>query len=50
MVSVSAGIASATMTIESEKVFGKQKFAVFDSRVFVLPFADVATAELPLSR
>lgn len=37
MVSVSASIAATTMTVESEKVFGKIKPAYFDSRVFVLP-------------
>lgn len=44
MLSVSAGIASATMTIESEKVFGKIKPAVFDSRAFVMPESEVCNA------
>lgn len=41
MVSVSAGIASGVMTEQSPKVFGKIKRACFDSRVFVLPEAEV---------
>lgn len=46
MVSVAAGIASATMTKESISVFGKIKPAVFDARAFVLPEAEVCNAFL----
>jgi tRNA(His) guanylyltransferase len=41
MVSVSAAVASATMTAQSQSIFGELKPAYFDSRVFVLPEADV---------
>ena len=41
MASVSAGIASGVMTLESIKVFGEYRRAVFDSRVFILPEHDV---------
>lgn len=42
MVSVSASIAAATMTAHSPKVFrGEVKPAFFDSRVFILPEAEV---------
>lgn len=41
MVSVSAGIASTTLTIESQKVFGEIRPAYFDSRAFGLPEWDV---------
>lgn len=41
MVSVSAGVASAKMTVESIGVFGKMKLATFDSRVFIVPESDV---------
>lgn len=37
MVSVSAGIASSTMTVESLNVFGEIKPSVFDSRAMILP-------------
>jgi tRNA(His) guanylyltransferase len=46
MVSVSAAIASTTMTIESEAVFEKIKPAYFDSRVFVVPESEVCNAYL----
>lgn len=39
--SVTASIAAATATVESVKVFGKHKPAVFDSRVFTLPEDEV---------
>lgn len=41
LASVTASIAAATATMESAKVFGKIKPAVFDSRVFTLPEDDV---------
>lgn len=41
MVSISAATAAVTMTVESPKVFGTQKPAIFDSRVFVVPESDV---------
>lgn len=41
MVSVAAGIASATFTVESQRIWGSIKPAIFDARVFVLPEADV---------
>lgn len=41
MVSVSAGIASATFTQLSDKIFGKTKLATFDSRAFLLPKEEV---------
>lgn len=41
MVSVSASVAAATMTIESFGVFGHYKPAHFDARVFMLPEAEV---------
>lgn len=42
MVSVSASIAAATMTAASTAIFGETRMAFFDSRVFVLPEAEVA--------
>lgn len=44
MVSVSAGLASATFTIESMKVFGEIRKAIFDCRAFALPEWDVCNA------
>lgn len=41
MLSVSAAIASATMTVESENVFGKIKPAYFDARIFPVPIDEV---------
>lgn len=41
MASVSAGLASAEMTKESLKIFKEIRPAIFDSRVFVLPEAEV---------
>lgn len=41
MTSISAAIASATMTLESIKVFGEYKPAYFDARVFVIPENEV---------
>ena len=41
MVSVSAGIASATFTSLSDQIFGKTKIATFDSRAFILPKEEV---------
>lgn len=41
MVSVSASIASATMSFESIKIFDEYKKAHFDSRVFSIPESDV---------
>jgi tRNA(His) guanylyltransferase len=41
MVSISAAIASSTMTEESVKIFGEVRKAHFDSRVFVIPEDDV---------
>lgn len=41
MVSVSAGIASATFTSLSDRIFGKIKLATFDSRAFILPKEEV---------
>lgn len=41
MVSVAASTASATLTAESPKVFGRMKPACFDARVLVVPEADV---------
>lgn len=43
MVSVSAGIASATFSLGSSKIFsGTHKRAVFDSRAFVLPESEIS--------
>jgi tRNA(His) 5'-end guanylyltransferase len=42
IVSLTAGIASSAMTLKSESVFGHVKRAIFDSRAFVLPEAEVA--------
>ena len=44
MVSVSAGIASGVMSLESNKIFSKPKRACFDSRVWVLPSHEVCNA------
>jgi tRNA(His) 5'-end guanylyltransferase len=41
IVSLSAGMASAYFTSISDRIFGKQKLAVFDSRAFVLPINEV---------
>lgn len=41
MVSVAAGVASATFTMKSSLVFPDKKPAVFDCRAFVIPEADV---------
>jgi tRNA(His) 5'-end guanylyltransferase len=41
MVSVSAGMASAVFTSLSPKIFGVHKLAIFDSRAFIVPEADV---------
>ena len=41
MASISAGMASAKFTMLSDKIFGKQKLAVFDSRVFIVPKEEV---------
>lgn len=41
LASVTASIATATATMESLKVFGKYKPAMFDSRVFTLPEDEV---------
>jgi tRNA(His) 5'-end guanylyltransferase len=41
MVSISASLASSFFSINSNKVFGDQKLAEFDSRVFVLPESEV---------
>jgi tRNA(His) guanylyltransferase len=43
MVSVSAAIAAARMTMASKDVFGEHREAYFDSRVFVLPSETEAT-------
>lgn len=39
---VSASQASVTMTLNSSKIFGSIKPALFDSRVFILPEADIS--------
>lgn len=44
MVSVSASVAGSTMTFLSQNIFGFCKPAYFDSRVFVLPEAEVVNA------
>lgn len=44
MVSVSAGIASASMTIQSVEVHGSLRPAVFDARVYAVPPHDVVNA------
>lgn len=41
MVSVAAGIASATFTAQSVRIWGEVRDAVFDARAFVVPEADV---------
>jgi len=41
MVSVAAGIASATFTSQSQYIFNECKPAVFDARAFIVPEADV---------
>jgi tRNA(His) 5'-end guanylyltransferase len=41
ILSVSAAVASSTMTLESTNIFGKEKPAYFDSRVFILSKEDV---------
>lgn len=41
MVSVSAGIASVTFTLQSKHLFGEPREAVFDSRAFVIPEHDI---------
>jgi len=46
IISVSAAIASSTMTLESYNVFGKFKPATFDSRVMVVPESDVCNVLL----
>lgn len=46
MLSISAGMASAYFTGISDRIFGKQKLAVFDSRIFVLPKEEVNNAIL----
>jgi tRNA(His) guanylyltransferase len=39
--SLTAGIASATMTLESVNVFGEHRSGYFDSRAFVIPESDI---------
>jgi tRNA(His) guanylyltransferase len=41
MVSVSAAIASSHLTLRSVSIFGEHREALFDSRVFILPEAEV---------
>ena len=41
MISVSAGIASSTMTVQSANIFGQIKPAIFDCRAFILPEFEV---------
>lgn len=41
IVSISAGLASAEMTMRSAAIFGETKRACFDARAFVLPEAEV---------
>lgn len=42
MVSISAAVASTAFTLETHKIFGKTRTALFDSRVFVLPESEVS--------
>jgi tRNA(His) guanylyltransferase len=41
LVSCSAGLASSFFSLHSDKIFGKHKLAVFDSRAFILPPSEV---------
>lgn len=41
LVSVTASIASAIITSESENIFGSTKLAFFDSRAFILPECEI---------
>lgn len=46
IVSISAAMASAKFSIESYRIFGKQKLVTFDSRAFNVPVSDVGNAFL----
>ena len=46
MCSVASGMASAYFTSISDRIFGKQKIAVFDCRAFVVPKEDVTNVML----